>query len=294
MSLLNGKKAVVIGGDLRQLEVIRMLLEQQAEVSLAGYDELAQVPEGAVKVQLEQGPLAQADAIILPVAGTGNDGSVESSFTSESLMLTEELVAALPKHAIIFTGIAKSYLREICERYTLALVEILAREDVAIYNSIPTAEGAVMIAIQHTDVMLHGSRCIVLGLGRVGTTLARTLKALGADVAVCVHKPDAYARAYEMGLQPFYPPDLPQQAEQAGILFNTVPAPVITRDVISRLPRQALIIDLASHPGGTDFAYAKAQGIQALPALGLPGIVAPRSAGRIIGNVIVEMLDALS
>ncbi|WP_150274628.1 dipicolinate synthase subunit DpsA [Paenibacillus tepidiphilus] len=291
MTLLSSKKIAVIGGDLRQLEVIRMLLERQAEVLLAGYDELAQVPEGAVKVQLEPSLLAKADAIILPVAGTGNDGSVESSFAAGDLVMSEELFAAIPRHATLFTGIAKSYLREMCGRYALTLVEILDRDDVAIYNSIPTAEGAVMIAMQHTDVMLHGSRCAVLGLGRIGTTLARTLKALGAIVAVGVHKPDAYARAYEMGLQPFYTSELAEQAEQADILFNTIPAPVITRDVISRMPRQALIVDLASHPGGTDFAYAKERGVQALPALGLPGIVAPRSAGRIIGNVIVEMLE---
>ncbi|MDI5787499.1 hypothetical protein PO124_00265 [Bacillus licheniformis] len=47
---------------------------------------------------------------------------------------------------------------------------------------------------------------------------------------------------------------------------------------------RTLILDLATRPGGTDLICRK-QGIKALLAPGLPGIVAPKTAGQIIANV---------
>ncbi|MCT9846916.1 hypothetical protein N7563_22945, partial [Leclercia adecarboxylata ATCC 23216 = NBRC 102595] len=55
-------------------------------------------------------------------------------------------------------------------------------------------------------------------------------------------------------------------------------------------PTHALIIDLASKPGGTDFRYAEKRGIKAILAPGLPGIVAPKTAGQIVANVLVNLL----
>ena len=38
--------------------------------------------------------------------------------------------------------------------------------------------------MQEMKTTIHGSRSMVLGFGRVGMTLGRTLKAMGAEVAV--------------------------------------------------------------------------------------------------------------
>ena len=84
----------------------------------------------------------------------------------------------MPGHGVIYTGMAKPYLRSLCDKYKIKLVEILERDDVAIYNSIPTAEGALMMAIQNTDFTIHGSTSMVLGMGRTGFTMARTCKGL--------------------------------------------------------------------------------------------------------------------
>jgi dipicolinate synthase subunit A len=56
------------------------------------------------------------------------------------------------------------------------------------------------------------------------------------------------------------------------------------------MPPHTLIIDLASKPGGTDFRYAEKRGIKALLAPGLPGIVAPKTAGQIVANVMAQLL----
>lgn len=51
-----------------------------------------------------------------------------------------------------------------------------------IMNAVPTAEGAIQIAMEQTDVTLHGLPVLVIGHGRIGSLLARRLAALGAKV----------------------------------------------------------------------------------------------------------------
>ncbi len=288
--MLTGIQIALIGGDARQLEVIHKCSELDASVVLFGFDNLQNGLSGITKAELTPEALQALDAVILPAVGTDDQGNVDSLFSSKELRLTHEHIAALPKHAIVFTGMAKPYLRELCSKEGIGLIELFDRDDVAIYNSIPTAEGAVMMAIQNTDITIHGSESMVLGFGRTGATLARTLQGMGAKVRVGVNKPEYYARAIEMGMNPFYTHELISHVSQVDLLFNTIPAMVVTAQVIANIPHRAIIIDLASRPGGTDFRYAEKRGVKAMLAPGLPGIVAPKTAGRIIADTLTRII----
>ena len=113
---------------------------------------------------------------------------------------------------------------------------------------------------------------MVLGFGRV-MTLGRTLKALGATVLVVSQHDGELARAYEMGCQRIHLFDLADSLNRVDVVFNTIPAPVLTGEVLRRMSPDTLIIDLAAAPGGTEFAAANEYGIKALLAPGLPGKV---------------------
>lgn len=288
--MLTGMHVAFVGGDARQLEVIQKLSELDATVQLIGFDNLQSPLNGVVKTKLTTDVFAQLDVVVLPAVGSDENGCVESIFSSEELVLTDELLGALPKHAKIFAGMAKSYLKTLCTKHNVTLIELFDRDDVAIFNSIPTAEGAIMMAIQNTDFTIHGSLSIVLGLGRTGLTMARTLKGLGSRVKVGVRKPEHFARAWEIGFEPFYMKDLFQNVSDVDLLFNTIPSLVVTASIIANMPHRALIIDLASKPGGADFRFAEKRGIKALLAPGLPGIVAPKTAGKIIANTVSQLL----
>ncbi|TYP77600.1 dipicolinate synthase subunit DpsA [Paenibacillus methanolicus] len=288
--MLTGVQVVLLGGDARQLEVIRKLTELDASVTVAGFDQLRTPLDGAIQAEYSQELFQSADALILPAVGTDDDGKIMTVFSDQELILTSQEVSKLPKHSTVYAGMAKPYLRELCGKHGIALVELFDRDDVAIYNSIPTAEGAIMMAIQNTDITIHGSSSMVLGIGRTGLTLARTLQGLGAKVKVGIRKEEHYARAYEMGFEPFYLKDLIRQVGNIDLLFNTIPTMIVTAQIIANLPSRAVIIDLASKPGGTDFRFAEKRGIKALLAPGLPGIVAPKTAGRIIAEVLSRLI----
>lgn len=288
--MLTDIQIAVIGGDARQLEIIRKLTELDAKLSLIGFEQLDHAFTGAVKEKIDEVDFSNKDVIILPVPGTGLDGQIETIFSNEKVFLRKDMLLETPAHCTIYSGISNTYLDGITKQANRRLVNLFERDDVAIYNSIPTVEGTIMMAIQHTDITIHGSNIMVLGLGRVGMSVARVFAALGAKVKVGARKSEHIARITEMGLTPFHLNDLENEVKDTDICINTIPHLVVTASVIAKMPVHTLIIDLASKPGGTDFRYAEKRGVKALLAPGLPGIVAPKTAGKILAKVLSQLI----
>ncbi len=90
--MLTDLHIAVIGGDARQLEVIRKLIQLDAKTSLIGFDQLDHGFTGATKYQIEELDFSDVDAIILPVPGTNHEGQVDTIFSNEKVVLTEEIL----------------------------------------------------------------------------------------------------------------------------------------------------------------------------------------------------------
>ncbi|MCL6638455.1 MAG: dipicolinate synthase subunit DpsA [Firmicutes bacterium] len=287
--MLQGMKVAVLGGDERELELIRELVQEGAVIKALC------LPPGFAPAAAALFPdpgecVADADAVILPVPGIDEKGRLHCTYTAEPLLLTWETVARIPRKAPVFVGMARQNLVDMASKRGLRLVQLMQMDEVAILNSIPSAEGAIQMAMEMMPATIHGSNAFVLGFGRTGMTLARALHALGAVTRVVARNPSQLARAYEMGLLPLTFDELPRHLTGAGVIFNTVPAPVLTRELLSLVSPETVIIDLASSPGGTDFPAAAEMGVKAVLAPGLPGKVAPKTAGRILARVIKRLL----
>lgn len=286
--MLNNLHILIIGGDERYLEVIKKVSGAAAIVHLIGYDQLTFVEKNIKQTTMETVDFGIIDAIILPVAGTKDDGKIEATYSDEAICLTKDMIRQTPAHCTIYTGNANDYLKNITREKQL--VALFYRDDLAIYNSIPTAEGALKLVMEQTDVTVHGSNVMILGFGRVGKSVVNLFSSVGANVRVAVRKSANIARVTEMGLTPVKLEKLEQEIVGMDTVINTIPHPVIHADIIVAMEKSTLIVDIASAPGGTDFAFAKTHGIKTLHALGLPGKTAPKSAGRIIGGVLLELL----
>lgn len=206
--MLTGLTIVFIGGDARQIQIINKCTELDATVKVVGFEQWEPPLSGVSHEKLSPGLLMRADVIVFPVIGCNDQGVVDSPFANDEVVLTKDMFAEIREETVVYTGMAKSLLKRMAAEFSFKLIELLERDDVAIFNSIPTAEGAIMMAIQHTDITIHGSTCIVLGIGRTGFTLAQTLQGLGATVKVGVRREDQAARAIQMGWKPFVATDL--------------------------------------------------------------------------------------
>lgn len=284
---------LIMGGDARYLEVIKKLSAKGVKVYLVGFDQLTFEDPNIVHANIDVLDFGVIDAISLPVAGTDDSGKVEATYTEMDIILTKEIVSRTQETCIIYTGTSNAFLEDLAAACNRKIVTLFARDDIAILNSIPTAEGALKLAIEQTDITIHGSHVMILGFGRVGKTVARLFSSVGAKVSVAVRKPADIARITEMGLIPVRLEDLVQEIAKTEICINTIPHLVIDSNVITAMDNGTLVIDITSAPGGTDFNFAHKQEIKALHALGLPGKTAPKTAGRIIGGVLLELLEGL-
>jgi dipicolinate synthase subunit A len=285
---LTGFTLAVLGGDAREMYLATELAILGASVRVVGLP-LPATPQVVICDDIVSA-VEGIKAIVLPVPGVNEKGQIYATHGTLPLYLSEETLGRVPPGTPVFVGVARPVLRELVRRLDLVLVELMDLDHVAILNSIPTAEGAIMMAMERLPITLHGSEAFVVGFGRTGVTLGRVLHALGARTTVVARSPAQRARALEMGLRAVSFAEFPEHIHRADVIFNTVPALVLTAELLRRSRPGLLIIDLASGPGGTDFAAAERLGITALLAPGLPGKVAPKTAGRLLAVTIAEYL----
>ena len=131
-----------------------------------------------------------------------------------------------------------------------------ARDDFAILNALPTAEGAIECAMREYEGTISGSKCLVTGFGRIGKILAHKLVLLGANVTVSARKPSDLAYVKALGYNALNTENL-RTVKRFDIAFNTIPRLIFDRELLMNTDTNTLIIDLASLPGGVDFDTAE-------------------------------------
>ena len=158
-------------------------------------------------------------------------------------------------------------------------------------NARLTAEGALILLGSSTTGELLGADVGVIGMGRIAECLCPLLRAVGAHVTVYARRAEALARARAMGADTVrFFERLPNDAAKHGMICNTVPHVLFDVELLSLMRRDALLLELASAPGGFDRAAAEARGLQYVNGQGLPGKYAPRAAGERIAAFVLDAL----
>lgn len=155
-------------------------------------------------------------------------------------------------------------------------------ETVIEQNAIVTAEATASIAIQKSIHGIYGSKVLVSGFGKCGKAMARVFSAMGAHVMVMARRKQARHEAAELGYEMVDFNDPAKACFETLFLINTVPDRVIDESLIMILQKDAIIIDIASKPGGCDFEACKRYQINCTHALGLPGIYCPKTGAKIL------------
>jgi len=233
--------------------------------------------------------ISDADIIVGPIPCSRDNKTVYSDYLDSSTML-EDIFKNISEDKIFMAGSITPQIKEIAEQYPFKVIDLLEREELAILNAIPTAEGAILYAMGNSEITIHGSKCLVLGFGKCGKVLAHKLKGLDADLTVEARKAEDLALIKSYGYKALYLQDLEKFIGDYDFIFNTIPALILNRDLLQKIKKSALIIDIASKPGGVDYSAAKELGIQAILAPSLPGKVAPESAALIIYETILNVI----
>lgn len=282
-------KIAVIGGDLRQLVMARELADDGFEVAIYGFDNCTSPCKNAVKCMYCADALRQAQIIILPVPYSKDNCKINCPYTKNELRV-EELFEQLDNRNVVFAGLTNRVIEELAGKKKITVIDYMKSEELNILNAVPTAEGAIELAMGRMLTTLHGSKALVAGFGRIGKLLCRKLLSLGVEVTVAVRSSTAAAWVDTLGYGLVKCENIANVISDFDVVFNTVPSEIFTRNILKNVKEDVVIIDLASNPGGVDMQYAEDKGINALHALSLPGKTAPITSGRIIKKCICDIM----
>lgn len=279
----------VLGGDARQSAAADHLAQNGCAVRTWG---LAQRPCRAAVCDDAAEAVQGAEALLLPLPVSRD--RLQLNGTDLSLGALYEV---LRRDMTVYCGRPdERFVREVRARGAIP-VDYSADEVFMIRNALPTAEGALAIAMNALDRTLFASDALVIGYGRIGKLLADLLIRMGAHVTVAARKQTDLALAALHGAQTLLIPTqggesvFPATERDFHVLFNTVPVPLIGEQTLRTLSPETVLIDLASAPGGIDYDAAGRLGRKTVIALALPGKVAPVTAGEIIGDCVLSHME---
>ena len=279
-------KLAIIGGDLRQLVMAsKFAKEENIECAVCGFDSKAPVPPEVPRTDTPEDAIRGAAAVILPLPASADKLHITAPYTEKEIFLVSVL-SLLQDEQLLLGGMLDKRVMDLHSK----TFDYYEREEMKTLNAVPTAEGAIGIAMEELPITVHNSRMSVLGFGRVGKALAIRLKALGAHVTVCARKEGDLALAESFGLRPVSMRSIQDALSGYDCVFNTVPSTIIREPLFDFISANTLVIDLAARPGGVDFDSARQHGIKVVWALSLPGKTSPVTAGEIIQKACINIL----
>lgn len=284
------KQFVVVGGDLRCHYLVLYLKEQGYPVFTWKVPELADTGEKLQDIigNLKTDDTLKETGLLLPVPVTKDGIHINGC----SGLTAEALAFMVGDFGLVCGGVISQELTKACAESGIPCHDYMKDDCVALKNAVATAEGAITESFMMSDINIENSKCLVTGYGRCGRVLAQKLLRMGAEVTVTARSVEACIKAAMGDCHTILLNQLAscEKPDTFDFCYNTIPAPVLDRAVLSKLRPDVVILDIASKPGGTDFAYLDEQGICYKHSLGIPGRYSPKTSGEILGEAVLSYL----
>lgn len=279
-------KFAVIGGDARAGWLAALLSGDGHTVRCYALEKAA-LPQRILQCSSLEACVYGADWVIVGVPAE-KGGTLNTPLSVQKLG-TEELITALWPGQTLCGGKFGQAASLSAVRAGLSVCDLMARRDFTVGNAALTAEGVIGLLIRESPRSLWKGRALVTGWGRIGRQLAPRLRALGCETWVAARKAGDRTEAEGYGLRACTLAALPDLAGELDFLVNTVPAPVISREVLEHLRPDALLLELSSEES-FDKALAEELGLRAVFAPGLPGRSAPCAAACLMRDTIYAVI----
>lgn len=268
----------VVGGDRREQEIARLAAATGATVRAYGFPWPEQGIGGVVHAPDAATALKGADIALFPIPGMSAAGALFAPQSPAPIIPDRAILSGMKAPAHIILGWANDALKAHCAALSITLHEYEWDVDLMHLRAPAICEGLLKAMIENTDITIHKSRVCVVGQGTIGFLATRYMIALGAHTHVAARNAVQRAAAYAAGAEAHALDELAALAPRLDAIVSTVPAQIVGRNVLEKLPGHALLVDLAAPPGGIDRDAAKGLGLKFVWARGM-GSRAPVTVG---------------
>lgn len=236
-----------------------------------------------------EGDILKADVIAFPLPATNDGININMPTHKENAIAINDVVNLISINKIITGGKFPEETKKLAMQNNKKICDYMDIETFQIKNALLSAEGAIYYAKQRIDKSIHGAKIAVLGCGRIGKILAYLLRSQGAMVTVIARKDTDLTWSEIIGYNiKRLTTKNTRENNKFDIIFNTIPYHILDEEFAKTVDKNVLIIDLASTPYGIDELLVKENNLNYYRELGIPGRYAPKSAGEIIAQTIIN------
>lgn len=283
-------KYAIVGGDARAARLCELLYADGHRVRCFALEK-AQLAGDITKTGCLQGCVYGADCVVLPIPS--ESAGVLNTALSDNVLRMSDVIGALWQGQMLVGGRFGDASCALAQKAQVHIEDLMQRPEFVVGNAALTAECAIARLIEASDRALMASEVLVCGWGRIGKILSLRLSALGATVTVAARSRADCAQVRALGMRAVSYARLEGELSRFDFVVNTVPARVLTDAMLCMAAEGAVLMELASPPGGFDRALAENIGLHVVQASGLPGALAARSAAALIKENIYDVMHEL-
>ena len=287
-------KFLIIGGDLRNYELAKLLAKEKNIVYTYGLEEVLNTnleKENSFESNKIEEVLEKAEIIIMPIPLT-KDGIHLNMPLSNKKIKIENLINKI-RNKIVFAGNVSDTLLKKFEDENIKVIDLMKIEEFVILNVLPTVEAIIKIMLNNKKEIIHNSNCLILGYGRIGKILAQKLQGLSINITCVTNDNIEKAWCMALGHKVIDFKDIDNNdsiLKNYDILINTIPKIILTKE-LERVRKETLIIDVASKPFGINRKIVEEQKLNFIEALGLPGKHFPITVAKNIKDLVFNILQ---
>ena len=287
-------KFLIIGGDLRNYELAKLLAKEKNIVYTYGLEEVLNTnleKENSFECNKIEEVLEKAEIIIMPIPLT-KDGIHLNMPLSNKKIKIEFLINKI-RNKIVFAGDVSETLLKKFEDNNTKVIDLMKIEGFAILNVLPTVEAIIKIILNNKKEIIHNSNCLILGYGRIGKILAQKLQGLSINVTCVTNDNIEKTWCMAFGYKAIDFKDIENNGtilRKYDIIINTIPKIILTKE-LEKVRKETLIIDVASKPFGIARKIVEEQKLNFIEALGLPGKHFPITVAKNIKDVVFNILQ---
>lgn len=284
--LMKNDTISILGGDSRQYYLAKYFIDKGMNISCWGNKEFQKLPKANIASDLDYA--LEQTILIGPVPFSKDNFKLTNNCYHEITL--SKLYSKLYKGQLLIGGNLAEEIIHLCDEKQAFYYDYMKSESLGIMNAEITAEGLLCELLLNTPFIIQDVNILLLGYGKCGKMIAHKLNSLGCHVTICEQQPLLRDLAVSFGYNAISNDELKKQISNCKILINTIPTSIMEESDYSNISKDCFLFDIASMPGGIDKEIANRFHIPVFHCLGLPGKIAPVSAGEAIGKDIYNYL----